>query len=573
MAHQEPISKITQICSGLHRWYRHCGKGSEYNNKFSSFCEENGYDEESIDEELKVDNVDENQFMDCFDDLDQFPFADPIPSTDDDKKRFILDLIVQLSSNPDADFRVNMPKFNKVLFENVGKEQLERTKREYEEHTKALWDQGMANDNTLLQVLAIGRAHRFDYLLHLTDDYSRKRVEHFKKHGGAKTLEEAQWVDLKQHGHFEKLKNLKVTVPAAGDGSQSVPILYKDLAKGAVQGFFKRIMPKLLFAPMSKINGSLKMTVQYMAAAMEWITNLLTTASGQGGVVSLCPFQFDLCFAVGEPKRSDHDISVLDEDEDDDDDDDHKDDDIKYIDYIGDIGAKLTKNKMKHLMMEKNAKDKVGRVFEEMYIQFLEGNGLKKIDDLGQRSYLQRKRLISFVDRRGQSGGFDQSLNDQIFMFEPPEDARDIPEDAVPEWFVSSSRTSLLPDLKYDPKKGGLEDDGKEDDPDPDDDEATKHPDKFKNIGVLFPCSSALLTLSFHVKQENVVKAYLYHNGQSIRFMPEDIRDVLPTLFNMEWGDNAKWIKKEKDVQHYVDVMAKCLVDVEFKAFQQSYTN
>ena len=126
----------------------------------------------------------------------------------------------------------------------------------------------------------------------------------------------------------------------------------------------------------------------------------------------------------------------------------------------------------------------------------------------------------------------------------------------------------LLPEKHYKviaPK----EDDGDEK---KDDDEVAAEPDAEPDaIGAKSTnTKGSLLTLSFHVKEERVIKLYLFCNGQSIRFMPDDVRDILPTLFNMDYGGNAKWIKL-KDVQGYIDQMKDCLVDDQFTAFQQSF--
>ena len=40
----------------------------------------------------------------------------------------------------------------------------EMVREVYTEQTPSLWNKGMANDKTILWVLAIGRVHRFDYL-------------------------------------------------------------------------------------------------------------------------------------------------------------------------------------------------------------------------------------------------------------------------------------------------------------------------------------------------------------------------------------------------------------------------
>ena len=103
------------------------------------------------------------------------------------------------------------------------------------------------------------------------------------------------------------------------------------------------------------------------------------------------------------------------------------------------------------------------------------------------------------------------------------------------------------------------------------DEKAHQQPGKYRDIGSLFGCNSSLLTLSFHVKQQHVIKMYLYFNGQCMRFMPEDITTILPVLFNMEHGDNSQWIRQQMEVNQYIDRMERCLKDVEFEAFQQSY--
>lgn len=120
-------------------------------------------------------------------------------------------------------------------------------------------------------------------------------------------------------------------------------------------------------------------------------------------------------------------------------------------------------------------------------------------------------------------------------------------------------------------------DDEKQDDnaPSSRDDKATDKPSEYKDIGAHFACKSSLLTFSFQVKSEQVIKLYLYHNGQCMRFMPEDIRDILPMLFNVKYGNNAQWLTiKANDVlmvDSYIEQLQRCLKDVEFEAFRQTY--
>ena len=222
----------------------------------------------------------------------------------------------------------------------------------------------------------------------------------------------------------------------------------------AVKSFFARIMPKLMFTQMTVINGSIQYTVEYLVRAAEWINNLLETSGS--GKMTLVPFQFDLCIAVGEPKQCDDMVDSTEADDPDGDDDDDDDDDAdanadddtdqKFEDYIGDIGAKLENNKLKNVKKEIAAKMGMGRFFDDLYKQFLDENKIKE-QDQNRFSYLHSKRLVSMVDRRKQQKELNPELKDDVFMYEPPADCGSVPKAAVPEWFVSSSRQCLLPGL------------------------------------------------------------------------------------------------------------------------------
>merc|ERR1711933_231124 len=92
------------------------------------------------------------------------------------------------------------------------------------------------------------------------------------------------------------------------------------------------------------------------------------------------------------------------------------------------------------------------------------------------------------------------------------------------------------------------------------------------NIGGSTNTSGSLLTLSIHAKQEKVIKMYLFCNGQCIRFMPEDIKTVLPVLFNMDYGDNRNYLDG-KEINDNIQAMQERIVDENFEAFQQSFCN
>merc|ERR1712032_1664812 len=84
---------------------------------------------------------------------------------------------------------------------------------------------------------------------------------------------------------------------------------------------------------------------------------------------------------------------------------------------------------------------------------------------------------------------------------------------------------------------------------------------KYTNIGSGTACDGSIMTFSFHVQKANVIKLYLHCQGNCIRFMPEDIRTILPLLFNKEFGNNRQWIDCQSLVDGYIDRMRRGLID------------
>ena len=218
----------------------------------------------------------------------------------------------------------------------------------------------------------------------------------------------------------------------------------------AVKSFGTRIMTTIIFEPMATINGSVEVTVQYMTEAAKWINTLVQKA--QQNKIGLLPFQFDLCIAVGEPGPEDNGISEMENGQkvDDENGDDHSDnedleeEEEEYVDYIGNIEQKLKNNKLKYSKKEISLKSGVGRVFHDLFQQFLQENPEQNPRDTF--SYLNSKRLISMIDRRHQKVKVAEAT-DSIFMYEPPVNSQIIPANAVPEWYLASSRVCLLPAL------------------------------------------------------------------------------------------------------------------------------
>merc|ERR1712154_699951 len=160
----------------------------------------------------------------------------------------------------------------------------------------------------------------------------------------------------------------------------------------------------------------------------------------------------------------------------------------------------------------------------------------------GGSLYLHRKRLIILLDRRKASGGEQYGKNDggegdDLWMYEPPKNCRDIPRDVVPDWHLAASKTSLLPDVQY----GDGSDMKKKE----------KNVEETANIGSADHCNGTVLTLSSIVRAEDQIKTYLYWNAQGTRFVPEDVKHVFPRIMNMEWNA-GQFVSKGKRSRNQV---------------------
>merc|ERR1712087_500806 len=76
----------------------------------------------------------------------------------------------------------------------------------------------------------------------------------------------------------------------------------------------------------------------------------------------------------------------------------------------------------------------------------------------------------------------------------------------------------------------------------------------------------AVMMVSFHVMSHDEIRCYLHINGQGMRFLPDDIRTVLPHFFDPKFGENSQW-KDSKAAEEMVARMQPLLKDLKFAAF------
>eukprot|EP01083_Nonionella_stella_P019172 53292_1 len=455
------------ICKAIGRYYKDLGK--PYANLFSSYCGENGLeDEDAIKGEMEQD------VSDCI--LLEFDAEFPLKEkmTDEAKAQFIYDLIRECMKNPNIQFGASrsiphLTEQNADLFV-LTKKDLEDIRTTYKTQCPALWNNDWEMDEGLLTILSVGKKLEFDYLLHLVDAYNRHRIRNINNDDW-KDCTEQQWCD--QNAHIATMQNRKIQVKGQSK-------TYKEVVKGAMTSFSHRVCNKLHLPPMQQINDSLESVVYYVDSALRFIASSIQNAKKYSrGIV---PFQVDFCITSGNALNANGD--------------EHS---------VGDIQKQIDelKEEVKHSRDTWNPAEegpRPARVFQKLY-QIIKST--EKETEEQQYEYLHRKRLIVTIDRRVSKNDEKEDTGDDIWMYEPPPDCQHIPDKAVALQYINSSSACVVPGMG----------------------------DEEERIGVKSHCHRRLLTLSFHVKTQEIIKCYLFWNGQMIRFMPSDIKDVLPRLF------------------------------------------
>ena len=69
------------------------------------------------------------------------------------------------------------------------------------------------------------------------------------------------------------------------------------------------------------------------------------------------------------------------------------------------------------------------------------------------------------------------------------------------------------------------------------------------------------------------VKCYLYYNGEIIRFLPDQIRALFPTMFNMEYEGNKSFLEdnKNEELDTFIKHMKEILIDASFEQFMTTF--
>eukprot|EP01084_Bolivina_argentea_P248535 415754_1 len=503
---------------------------------------DNGFETDGIDEEFEVD-PEESTIIDLD---DNFPGKDLTPTQ-------IVAIIKRCWDDPLAytnevaplqvvadDFAINESEINKSI-------------ELYEKQCPNLFKGGMKGDKALMRMITVSEKIGEPYLLWLCDMYSRDRLMRTTDN-----LSVQSWGASNRH-----IKELRFLKNANHDP--------RTEALSAVESFFHRINPKLMFNPQIRIKDSLKEASQYITAACEFVAQLANQPQ------LACPFQVDMCLVFNETINCEQVLQpepakpqASEEDDEDDDDEyggqeDQKEDDED--DGLGDIKKRIKANKLPHVVTALNSKpdDRNGvRMFREPYNKFASekiNEKYKKDNDMYSQ-YPRKHRCCTLIDRRKPKKGKDASgiaEEDELIIWEPPTDCNTFPDEKdrgyVPFWFFDSTRTCIVPNDDYDDMKSDID----------------KQLKSMKDVVTSKTgANGKLITLSFHVESDVEIRAYWYINGQVARFLPMDILYILPQFFDPKVCDNHLWLKS-KDAREMMHRIKKGMKDIGFEAFYNEY--
>ena len=186
-----------------------------------------------------------------------------------------------------------------------------------------------------------------------------------------------------------------------------------------------------------------------------------------------------------------------------------------FVDEIGDVKAKLSHEKCvcTHAKLSERIQRDPAHVKEQLALLFADfKRKMLRTNNCGAR-YPERRRFCIFVDRRHGAHTYDE-----VVVFSPPNNTNRLNcargADHVPQAMSQMSRQCLIPDVGYDEGAGLVV--------------ASK---VGRPIHSGSDVSGQLLTFSFHVESSKEMRVYLSWCGLQMRFYPQDVVELLPTMF------------------------------------------
>eukprot|EP01084_Bolivina_argentea_P245334 410778_1 len=414
---------IKQIDTNLEKYYKVHGvnnyRDDKGQGKFQLWTDENGMDSDAIIEELETADANDSILTDIDDD---FPLEN-----NTNREQQIFDIIKKCLKNENAAFyKVKpFPDLNNEFFD-IEEKTVINTKQLYSNQCASIMNSGMLNDTGLFNVITIGRKNGFpSYMQHLTDTFSRDRLSYYYQYKDSKqfasALDAMTWAHEKNSPIFRNIDDEK----------------QRTQHMAAIQSYYARLVPKLMFTNYTKIQDSIEQTARYITSAALFVHELSKTQK-------MFPFHIDITIGYKKARIEEKQIKP-DNDDDDDELDEKKAADTEFFDCIGNVKDKLDSNNLAYVEREiDESKD------QEQYTLGASGRAFKYVfEDLKHKLQIKDfphgRRLCGFVDRRG-----NDPHKDTILMYEPPDNCKYIPHDNVSLWYLAASRSSVIPNKGYD---------------------------------------------------------------------------------------------------------------------------
>lgn len=300
-----------------------------------------------------------------------------------------------------------------------------------------------------------------------------------------------------------------------------------------------------MLSPPNRIIYSLKTVAQYVEQTINFVQ---VQASKPRGT---CPFQYDAVYLFQQHGAGD---AATEDSDDDDDDDDGQDggDDVgdahsggDRMSRIGNIKDGLTATKLHFHQDQWDPKEQRNyRPLNAAYEKLKDGAKNKRFPVESRFcSVLDLRKSHDDDGKKEEEDGNEEKEDGNLFVFEPEAASAKVHPNPSALNFFHNSRHSIIPN----PEPSGGDDE--------------KEADPMLNAKTLGPH----ILLSFHVEAADNMRCYIHINAQCTRFLPEDLKMLLPLFFE-ESQDNLNFVKSP-ELKAMIDGLDGKLRDDQFRVF------
>mmetsp|Transcript_63468 Transcript_63468/g.57169 ORF Transcript_63468/g.57169 Transcript_63468/m.57169 type:complete len:575 (-) Transcript_63468:158-1882(-) len=540
---------IGQYFRSLGKDYEDGGSGA-----FFKYCDSNGFDKNDLEEEFRdnYDKPDDFMFMEFFDppededtNYPEFPL-NPSISDKDARNKKILEILKYCFDNgkppsfgndsQSSQASQSQPKRRKSSAakrlsqhyntpKNILEIVIETDKKTQKECHKLYSSQCpllYKEEDVLKRCFAISiKNNRYPFLINLVDSFLRDKSLYQRAHSKKnKDLQMVKWRTTSKYFHAINKEQKKMA----------------DTLASGVDTFLRRGCTSWDYGPakLARIQDSVEDISYYVLMMNNFVQNLINNHN-------TTPFQIDFPIAINKVKtiKIGKQTDELSDDSDNEPSDDDN-DDQKFMDEIGDIEEKLKSNNLCYhsFEMDQDLKDEslVTRLVNNAFNKYKE-----KLKD--GANYPQKRRFIMFIDRRQAD---NDKANDKLTIFDAPKNCNSIPDEQVPEWFFNATKTCIIP--------GKAEGNGQM--------------NKKNIIRADSGVGGQIITISFCVEAEDIIKCYMFWMGRYTRIYPEDLGLILPEIFDMNANNNKTFQAKEQN-----SVFSKLkIIDTDYESFYNQAT-